>query len=122
MPADPVELTFDGSHPISAYFPPEILDTLAEAGVTTIDEAMAVLEEAGLMQQATDIVTQNPEVLEWYNGVFSGGSYESYAEFSEDGENWSLSTASAGRWPRVRPAARLQRFASRRCHQRRDVG
>ena len=41
------------------------------------------------MQQATDIVTQNPEVLEWYNGVFSGGSYESYAEFSEDGENWS---------------------------------
>ena len=89
VPADPVELTFDGSHPISAYFPPEILDTLAEAGVTTIDEAMAVLEEAGLMQQATDIVTQNPEVLEWYNGVFSGGSYESYAEFSEDGENWS---------------------------------
>ena len=46
VPADPVELTFDGSHPISAYFPPEILDTLAEAGVTTIDEAMAVLEEA----------------------------------------------------------------------------
>ena len=78
MPADPVELTFDGSHPISAYFPPEILETLAEAGVTTIDEAMAVLEEAGLMQQATDIVTQNPEVLEWYNGVFSGGAYESY--------------------------------------------
>ena len=59
VPADPVELTFDGSDPISAYFPPEILDTLAEAGVTTIDEAMAVLEEAGLMQQATDIVTQN---------------------------------------------------------------
>ena len=89
VPADPVELTFDGSDPISAYFPPEILDTLAEAGVTTVDEAMAVLEEADLMQQATDIVTQNPEVLEWYNGVFSGGSYESYAEFSEDGENWS---------------------------------
>lgn len=89
VPAEPVELTFDGSDPISAYFPPEILDTLAEAGVTTIAEAMAVLEEAGLMQQATDIVTQNPEVLEWYNGVFSGGSYESYAEFSEDGETWS---------------------------------
>lgn len=89
VPADPVELTFDGSHPISTYFPPEIPETLAEAGVTTIDEAMAVLEEAGLMQQATDIVTQNPEVLEWYNSVLSGGTYESYAEFSEDGETWS---------------------------------
>ncbi|MEO0494401.1 MAG: hypothetical protein AAF081_13415 [Actinomycetota bacterium] len=89
VPAEPVELTFDGSDPISDYFPPEILDTLSEAGVSTIDEAMAVLEEAGLMQQATDIVTQNPEVLEWYNSVFSGGRSESFVEFSEDGETWT---------------------------------
>ena len=123
VPADPVELTFDGSHPISAYFPPEILDTLAEAGVTTIDEAMAVLEEADLMQQATDIVTQNPEVLEWYNGVFSGGSLRVLRRvLRRRRELVARRRLQLAGWPRVRPATRLQRFASRRCRQRRDVG
>lgn len=100
--SEPAELVFDGASPIGDYFSQEIIDTLAASGATTIDEAMGVLDDAGLLDEATAVVNDNPEVFEWYTSNIGGGTYEPFAEFSADGINWEpidgFSWPTANQW------------------------
>ncbi|MEM8705770.1 MAG: hypothetical protein AAGE98_04890 [Actinomycetota bacterium] len=89
IPAEPVPFDFSEDSPIAGYFPDSILDVLQAADVTSVDEATMVLEEAGLLGEATQIVTENPEVFEWYNANINGGTYETYVEYSDDGLSWA---------------------------------
>jgi len=82
------ELVFDGADPIGAYFSQEIIDAVAASGATTLEDAAAALEEAGLLEEATAIVTENPEVFEWFNANSGGGTTVPFADYSADGETW----------------------------------
>ena len=86
---EPEPIAFDGESPIADYFPPEILEIVQGADIASIEEATAALEEAGLLELATQIVTENPEVLEWYSSLTSGGYSEPFVEYSDDGETWT---------------------------------
>ncbi len=86
--AEPNEMAFDGTSPIAEYFSQEILDTIEASGATTMQEASDVLSEAGLLEEATQVVMDNPEVMEWYSANAGGGTYEPFVEYSDDGLTW----------------------------------
>ena len=73
-------------------FPQEILDALAAAGLDVgagIEESSEALAEAGLLDLATEIVTNDPELLDAYMQV-SSGTYRLEVQASSDGVNWSV--------------------------------
>lgn len=87
--------TVYGDQPLPAELPQEVIDEFPPEVVKffdgelppTIEEATAMLEEAGLYDTVADIVTSNPEV---YDAIFSQGSTATTTvRFSEDGVEWS---------------------------------
>ncbi|MEM9202839.1 MAG: hypothetical protein AAGC53_14330 [Actinomycetota bacterium] len=88
---------------IADRFPQEIIDVLAEAGfeitdANSIEETTAVLADAGLLDLATQTVTEDPELLDAYMEVTSGGTYETQAFFSADGISWTPTTLPDTEW------------------------
>jgi len=75
--------------PYAESFPPEIIETVRASGATTLDGAMAVLEEAGLLQQAIDMVASDPALADLYGSLQSGGTSSFVAQTTPDGLNWS---------------------------------
>jgi|GEM_PF-2715489 len=82
----PPPLVLDGE--FSDRFPAEITEAVAAAGATTVEEASAALEEAGLLELATQIVTDDPELLDWYMTQLQGTS-RFVAQVSDDGVSWT---------------------------------
>ncbi|MEM7142751.1 MAG: hypothetical protein AAF548_17140 [Actinomycetota bacterium] len=74
---------------IREIFPQEIADAVDASGETTAEGQMGVLEDAGLLESATEIFMANPEVMAAYDEIQSGGSYRSLAQISEDGITWT---------------------------------
>ncbi len=76
---------------IEDRFPQEILDAWAEAGVAdgaSIDELSQVLVEAELFELATEIVQNDPELLDAYMAA-TGGTYSFEVQVSENGSDWT---------------------------------
>jgi hypothetical protein len=86
---EPSDLTMQDLIPdIADRFPPEVIEALN--GVTDLNESVEILTEAGLIDQATEIVTGDPELFDAYNQVQSGGTSRFEASVSPDGENWTV--------------------------------
>ncbi len=85
---EPAPLPGPGS-PYAESFPPEIIDAVRAAGATTLDEAMAALADAGLLEQATDLVISDPALADLYASLQSGGTSSFVAQTSPDGLHWS---------------------------------
>ncbi|MEM9466603.1 MAG: hypothetical protein AAGA90_14620 [Actinomycetota bacterium] len=100
----PSELTMQELVPdIESRFPAEILDAFADAGLSvgdadSIDAASALLEEAGLLDLATETVMNDPELLDAFMQVTSGGVYDTAAFFSADGLSWAPVTVPELEW------------------------
>jgi len=75
--------------PYAESFPPEIVDAVRASGATTLDGAMAALEESGLLQQAIDMVASDPALADLYGSLQSGGTSSFVAQTSPDGLSWS---------------------------------
>ena len=101
----PSELTMQDLIPdIEERFPAEIIDAFAEAGyevgdAESIEFAQQFLAEAGLLDLATETVMNDPELLDAFMEVTSGGTYETVAFFSADGSSWSPVTFPDVDWP-----------------------
>lgn len=69
-------------------FPPEVVEFFDGELPPTIEEATAMLEEAGLYDTVAEIVTDNPEA---YDAIFSQGSAPATTtvRFSPDGVEWT---------------------------------
>jgi hypothetical protein len=88
---EPLDVTMQDLVPgIEGRFSPEIIAALVDADVTGIPEAIEVLREAGLLDEATAAVQNDPVLLEMYNRVDAGGTYRFEASISPDGENWTV--------------------------------
>lgn len=72
---------------ITEQFPPEVVDFFADGLPPTIDEAMAQLDEAGLLDEVTEIVTANPDVFEAIYAMPAEVNLS--VRFSTDGVEWS---------------------------------
>lgn len=73
---------------VTALFSPEVLDLFADGLPPTIEEATAMLSEAGLLDEVTAVLADNPEANE---AVFSGGSPQgpdADVVFSANGVDW----------------------------------
>lgn len=68
-------------------FPPEVVELFADGLPATIQEATQVLQDAGLLDEVSAIVTSNSEVYDAIYGV--PGAPETTARFSPDGVEWS---------------------------------
>lgn len=90
----PSEVTMADLVPdIGDRFPPEIVEALRAAGIGegdpyTIDEAMQIIEAAGLMEVAEETVLADPELLDAFNEVSAGGTHVPFVELSTDGVTW----------------------------------
>jgi hypothetical protein len=73
---------------IEDRLPTEVVEALGD--VTDIDDAIALLGEVGLLEEATAAVTADPELFDAYNQVVAGGTYRSEASVSADGETWTV--------------------------------
>ena len=72
---------------LAGFFSAEILDALEAGGATTLEDAQIVLAEAGLLEEATEIVQDNPEVFE---SLFGGqGTTTFVSRISDNGTDWS---------------------------------
>lgn len=80
----PDSQTFDDS-----MFPAEIVDAVKASGATTLDGAIRALEDVGLLQQAMDLVSSDPELLDFYTSLQGGGTTRFVAQVSADGLNWN---------------------------------
>ncbi len=71
-------------------FPSEVADALADAGVDSanVQESMAALEEAGLLDLVTEIVQSDPELFDAYMAATSA-TYSLEAQVSDDGVVWA---------------------------------
>ncbi len=87
---EPTDAMADLVPDLADRFPTEIADALEEAGVesTNIEESMAALDEAGLLDLATEIVQSDPELLDAYMAATSG-TYTLEAQISDDGVTWT---------------------------------
>ncbi len=74
---------------LAALFPPEILEVVQEAGATTLNEAMAALQAAGLLEQATDLVERDPELMSVFQSLSVPGPARLLAQTSPDGVVWT---------------------------------
>ena len=72
---------------VAALFPPEVVDLFPDGLPSTVGEATAVLEEAGLYEVVSDIVSANPAA---YDVFFPPPPVPPVPVFawSEDGEAW----------------------------------
>jgi len=71
---------------IAEQFPPEVLELFPDGLPPSIDEAIAILEDAGLYDVVAEVVTQNPDV---FDAIYSQpANVLSVVRFSIDGENW----------------------------------
>ena len=75
------------SEELAALFPAEIREAVQAAGATNIEEGMEALSEAGLLDQATEIVLDNPDVYDSIYGVPVPPRFE--AQTSSDGLEWT---------------------------------
>jgi hypothetical protein len=86
---EPSDVTMQDLVPdIAERLPVEVIEALGD--VTDIDEATALLEEAGLLDEATTAVLDDPELYRAYNQVVAGGTYRPEASVSADGETWTV--------------------------------
>ena len=88
---------------IADRFPAEIVDTLTAAGfdvgdVNSLDAAAEVLDAAGLLDLASQVLADDPELMDAYLEVANGGVYETVAFFSADGSSWSSIDFPAVEW------------------------
>ena len=68
-------------------FPQEVVDLFVDGLPPTIDEAIAMLQEAGLYDVVTEVVTGDPEVLD---AIYSQPTEQiTTARFSPDGVEWN---------------------------------
>ena len=68
-------------------FPPEVVEFFADGLPPTIQEATAQLEEAGLLDEVTEVVLNNPAVSE---AIYQEqGATNTTVRFSADGLEWS---------------------------------
>ena len=68
-------------------FPPEVVELFPDGLPATIDEAMAQLDEAGLLDEVTEIVTANADV---FDAIYSVPTEVTVSvRFSTDGVEWS---------------------------------
>ena len=72
---------------LAALFPAEIQEAVQAAGATNIDEAMEALSDAGLLDQATQIVLDNPDAYDAIYGEPIPPRFE--AQTSPDGLEWT---------------------------------
>jgi hypothetical protein len=79
----PTELPED----VRALFPPEVLELFADGLPATIGEATAMLEEAGLLETVSRIVTEHPEASAAIYGAPSPPP-RIEARFTTDGSQW----------------------------------
>ena len=72
---------------VSEVFPQEVRDLFADGLPATIEEATAMLSEAGLLDEVADVLAENPEANE---AVFASErpAPTSVAHFTTDGESW----------------------------------
>ncbi|MEQ8840479.1 MAG: hypothetical protein RIB98_05830 [Acidimicrobiales bacterium] len=73
---------------IADRMPPEVMEALGD--VTDVDEATALLDSVGLLDEATTAVMDDPVLYDAYNQVMAGGTYRAEASVSNDGENWTV--------------------------------
>jgi hypothetical protein len=72
---------------ITDQFPPEVVDLFPDGLPSTIDEAIQVLQEAGLFDEVSEIVTSNQDV---YDAIYAEqGEVETTVRFSADGIEWA---------------------------------
>ena len=73
---------------ITALFPPEVVELFADGLPATIDEATAMLNEAGLLDEVTEVLSNHPEASD---AIYSAPVEQQppTALFSVDGEEWS---------------------------------
>lgn len=78
------------SEEINAAFPPEVVQFFEDAGglPPTISEATAMLQEAGLFDEVSDVVLNNPEVSEAIYSI-PPAPPEQFARLSTDGVEWT---------------------------------
>lgn len=70
-------------------FPAAIIEAVEAAGAVTLQEMIDAVTEAGLLDEATEIFTADPELLDAFNEVQSGGTWRFAAQVSDDGETWT---------------------------------
>jgi len=75
--------------PYADSFPPEIVDAVRAAGATTLNEAMAALADAGLLEQAANLVMSDPALADLFASLQSGSTSSFVAQTSPDGLHWS---------------------------------
>lgn len=81
--------------PLPAEFPQEVIDQFPQEVIelfggelpATIDEATEMLEEAGLLDEVSEIIASNPEVSEAIYSVSTTGT--TTIRFSSDGIEWT---------------------------------
>ena len=73
---------------IVELFPPEVVDLFADGLPETIDEATAMLSEAGLLDEVTTVISEHPEASE---AIYSSQptSPQAIVQFTTDGEDWT---------------------------------
>ncbi|GJM39133.1 MAG: hypothetical protein DHS20C19_25000 [Acidimicrobiales bacterium] len=87
---EPSDLTLEELFPdIRDLFPAEIVEVVEASGAVTLEEQIDAVTEAGLLEEATAIFTEHPDLLDAFNQVQSGGTYRTVAQVSPDGETWT---------------------------------
>jgi hypothetical protein len=84
---DPQPLPTELPPEVVDQFPQEVLDLFADGLPATIEEATAMLQEAGLLDEVSEIVTSNSAVSD---AIYAGEALvTTTARFSPDGIEWS---------------------------------
>ncbi len=79
----------DPDSELAALFPPEIVEVVQESGATTLSEAMDALQAADLLDMATNLVSDDPELLSVFESLSARGPARLLAQTSPDGSVWS---------------------------------
>jgi len=82
---------------VADKFPPEIIKVIQDAGATTLEESMDALRAAGLLELATRIVTDDPELMDLYSQATAQTTTRFVAQASADGVTWKEIDTST--WP-----------------------
>ncbi|MEM9466604.1 MAG: hypothetical protein AAGA90_14625 [Actinomycetota bacterium] len=80
-----------GTTEVADAFSQEVIDAIESAGDVSLEseEVEAALEAAGVIDEASQVVFDDPEVMEWFMDNVSGGRTETTASFSTDGVDWT---------------------------------
>ena len=85
--AEPQPLPAELPPEIVDQFSPEVVEFFADGLPPTIDEAIAQLDDAGLLDEVTAVVTSNPDV---FDAIYATPSELTVSvRFSRDGVEWS---------------------------------